>query len=72
MGEDDDDDKDPDIDDALGGVGNDIREGEDNGIDVVFVRGHGMELRYAVVVVADVAHWCDGVGERGGELVVDA
>ena len=50
------DDKDPDIDDARG-VGNDIREGVDNGIDVVLVRGHGMELRYAVVVVAGVVHW---------------
>ena len=67
----DEDNKDHDIDDALG-AGNDVCEGVDNGIDVVFVRGHGMELRYAVVVVAGVVHRCDGVGERGGELVVDA
>ena len=71
MGNDDDDDKDPDIGDALGGVGNDIRLGEDNGIDVGR-GGHGTELRCAVAVVAGVAHRCDGVGERGGELVVDA
>ena len=56
MGEDDDDDMDPDIDDALGGVGSDIREGEDNGTDGG-QGGHGMELRYAVVVVAGVVHW---------------
>ena len=71
MGGDDDDDKDPGIDDAFGGVGNDIREGEDNGIGVG-QGGHGTELRCAVAVVAGVAHRCDGVGEKGGELVVDA